>query len=179
MKVSSWTCGNPRKPRTERLPRAVFTPSNLKQTILQTPPRPALPRPGQRGAVAQIRNRHSRPLAPVNQPLQNGGRKTGQLVISRPVLKGKNQRGIDPGLRKPVPAARRAAQLAASPTDAAAARRSPSCTRQSGAVWPVIGGGANMFFRLVNARYVKGALILTSNRGLDPCDQTIRASCEA
>jgi DNA replication protein DnaC len=30
---------------------------------------------------------------------------------------------------------------------------------------PVIPGGGNLFFQLVNARYKKGALILTSNRG--------------
>ena len=30
---------------------------------------------------------------------------------------------------------------------------------------PVIGGGGNLFFQLVNARYEKGAMILTSNRG--------------
>jgi len=30
---------------------------------------------------------------------------------------------------------------------------------------PVIPGGSNLFFQLVNARYEKGAMILTSNRG--------------
>ena len=30
---------------------------------------------------------------------------------------------------------------------------------------PVTPGGANLFFQLVNARYEKGAMILTSNRG--------------
>ena len=30
---------------------------------------------------------------------------------------------------------------------------------------PVIPGGGNLFFQLVNARYEKGAVILTSNRG--------------
>jgi DNA replication protein DnaC len=30
---------------------------------------------------------------------------------------------------------------------------------------PVVPGGGNLFFQLVNARYEKGALILTSNRG--------------
>ena len=30
---------------------------------------------------------------------------------------------------------------------------------------PVIDGGGNLFFQLVNARYEKGAMILTSNRG--------------
>jgi DNA replication protein DnaC len=30
---------------------------------------------------------------------------------------------------------------------------------------PVIPGGGNLFFQLVNARYEKGAMILTSNRG--------------
>jgi len=30
---------------------------------------------------------------------------------------------------------------------------------------PVVHGGSNLFFQLVNARYEKGAMILTSNRG--------------
>ena len=30
---------------------------------------------------------------------------------------------------------------------------------------PVVHGGGNLFFQLVNARYEKGAMILTSNRG--------------
>jgi DNA replication protein DnaC len=30
---------------------------------------------------------------------------------------------------------------------------------------PLIPGGANLFFQLVNARYERGAMILTSNRG--------------
>jgi DNA replication protein DnaC len=30
---------------------------------------------------------------------------------------------------------------------------------------PVIPGGGNLFFQFVNARYEKGAMILTSNRG--------------
>ena len=30
---------------------------------------------------------------------------------------------------------------------------------------PVIAGGGNLFFQLVNARYERGAMILTSNRG--------------
>ena len=30
---------------------------------------------------------------------------------------------------------------------------------------PITSGGANLFFQLVNARYEKGAMILTSNRG--------------
>ena len=30
---------------------------------------------------------------------------------------------------------------------------------------PISNGGANLFFQLVNARYEKGAMILTSNRG--------------
>ena len=30
---------------------------------------------------------------------------------------------------------------------------------------PVIPGGGNLFFQLINARYEKGAMILTSNRG--------------
>lgn len=30
---------------------------------------------------------------------------------------------------------------------------------------PVTPGGSNLFFQLVNARYEKGAMILTSNRG--------------
>ena len=32
-------------------------------------------------------------------------------------------------------------------------------------VLPVIPGGGNLFFQLVNARYERGAMILTSNRG--------------
>ena len=31
---------------------------------------------------------------------------------------------------------------------------------------PISPSGANLFFQLVNARYEKGAMILTSNRGL-------------
>jgi DNA replication protein DnaC len=30
---------------------------------------------------------------------------------------------------------------------------------------PVLSGGGNLFFQLVNARYERGAMILTSNRG--------------
>ena len=30
---------------------------------------------------------------------------------------------------------------------------------------PITQGGANLFFQLINARYEKGAMILTSNRG--------------
>ena len=30
---------------------------------------------------------------------------------------------------------------------------------------PVVAGGGNLFFQLVNARYERGAMILTSNRG--------------
>ena len=30
---------------------------------------------------------------------------------------------------------------------------------------PITGGGGNLFFQLVNARYEKGSMILTSNRG--------------
>ena len=30
---------------------------------------------------------------------------------------------------------------------------------------PVIPGGGNLFFQLVNARYERGSMILTSNRG--------------
>ena len=30
---------------------------------------------------------------------------------------------------------------------------------------PVVPGGGNLFFQLVNARYERGAMILTSNRG--------------
>jgi DNA replication protein DnaC len=35
---------------------------------------------------------------------------------------------------------------------------------------PVIPGGGNLFFQLVNARYEKGAMILTSNRGFSEWD---------
>ena len=44
-----------------------------------------------------------------------------------------------------------------------AAPRSWSSTRS--ATCPVMPGGGNLFFQLVNARYEKGAMILTSNRG--------------
>jgi DNA replication protein DnaC len=36
---------------------------------------------------------------------------------------------------------------------------------------PVVPGGGNLFFQLVNARYEKGAMILTSNRGFGEWDQ--------
>jgi hypothetical protein len=36
---------------------------------------------------------------------------------------------------------------------------------------PVIPGGGNLFFQLVNARYEKGAMILTSNRGFSEWGQ--------
>ena len=36
---------------------------------------------------------------------------------------------------------------------------------------PVIPGGGNLFFQLVNARYERGAMILTSNRGFGEWDQ--------
>ncbi len=47
---------------------------------------------------------------------------------------------------------------------------------------PVVPGGGNLFFQLVNARYEKGAMILTSNRGFaewgevfgDPVVATVR-----
>jgi DNA replication protein DnaC len=35
----------------------------------------------------------------------------------------------------------------------------------AGAYLPVVHGGGNPFFQLVNARYERGAMILTSNRG--------------
>ena len=41
--------------------------------------------PGQRGAVAQIENRHRRPLASVDQSLQYLGRKTGQPQLATDV----------------------------------------------------------------------------------------------
>ena len=36
---------------------------------------------------------------------------------------------------------------------------------------PVIASGGNLFFQLVNARYERGAMILTSNRGFAECDE--------
>ena len=36
---------------------------------------------------------------------------------------------------------------------------------------PVVPGGGNLFFQLVNARYERGAMILTSNRGFGEWDQ--------
>src|SRR5208283_3496129 len=36
---------------------------------------------------------------------------------------------------------------------------------------PVVPGGGNLFFQLVNARYEKGAMILTSNRGFSEWGQ--------
>jgi transposase len=47
----------------------------------------------------------------------------GQLIAAHPVLEGKNQRRVDPGHRKPVPAARKEAMVMASPIDAAVAKR--------------------------------------------------------
>ena len=38
---------------------------------------------------------------------------------------------------------------------------------------PVIRGGGNLFFQLVNARYEKGAMILTSNRGFSKSGQVL------
>ena len=40
-----------------------------------------------------------------------------------------------------------------------------SSRRTEGGYLPITPGGANLFFQLVNARYEKGAMILTSNRG--------------
>jgi DNA replication protein DnaC len=39
---------------------------------------------------------------------------------------------------------------------------------------PITQGGANLFFQLVNARYEKGAMILTSNRGFAECGGCLR-----
>ena len=47
---------------------------------------PRLLCPGQRGAVAQIENRHCRPLASLDQPLQHLGRKIGQPQLPTDVL---------------------------------------------------------------------------------------------
>ncbi|SNT76941.1 Transposase [Paracoccus seriniphilus] len=47
----------------------------------------------------------------------------GQLIASHPVLEGKNQRRVDPGHRKPIPAARRAVQLPSPPADGPVVRR--------------------------------------------------------
>jgi hypothetical protein len=52
------------------------------ETVLPLPVTPLLfPRllcPGQRGAVARIQNRHGRPLATMDQPRENLGRRTAQ-----------------------------------------------------------------------------------------------------
>ena len=42
---------------------------------------------------------------------------------------------------------------------------------------PVISGGGNLFFQLVNARYEKGAMILTSNRGFAGMGRDLQRSC--
>jgi DNA replication protein DnaC len=39
---------------------------------------------------------------------------------------------------------------------------------------PVVPGGGNLFFQLVNARYEKGAMILTSNRGFAEWGEVLR-----
>ncbi len=45
-------------------------------------------------------------------------------------------------------------------------RRRPRCSiLDEGGYLPVVPGGGNLFFQLVNARYERGAMILTSNRG--------------
>jgi DNA replication protein DnaC len=44
---------------------------------------------------------------------------------------------------------------------------------------PVIPGGGNLFFQLVNARYERGAMILTSNRGFGEWDQVFGDSVVA
>lgn len=44
---------------------------------------------------------------------------------------------------------------------------------------PVIPGGDNLFFQLVNARYEKGAMILTSNRGFAECGEIFAESVVA
>ena len=41
---------------------------------------------------------------------------------------------------------------------------------------PVVPGGGNLFFQLVNARYERGAMILTSNRGLRRMGRGVRRS---
>jgi DNA replication protein DnaC len=41
---------------------------------------------------------------------------------------------------------------------------------------PVVAGGGNLFFQLVNARYERGAMILTSNRGFAEPDHPADAS---
>jgi DNA replication protein DnaC len=44
---------------------------------------------------------------------------------------------------------------------------------------PVIPGGGNLFFQMVNARYERGAMILTSNRGFGEWDQVFGDSVVA
>jgi hypothetical protein len=73
--------------------RAAFSPLRLAPGI----PLKHLSRllcPGQRGAVAQIENRHRRPLTSVDQSLQHLGRKTGQpqLATDVPIMASLPQR---------------------------------------------------------------------------------------
>lgn len=84
----------------------------------------------QEGMVAVGGNQYSVPdttrrriVEVQNHPAEVRIFEDGKLVASHPVLEGKNQRRVDPCHRKPVPPARRAVQLTASPTDAPVARR--------------------------------------------------------
>jgi hypothetical protein len=104
----------------------------------------------------------------------------GALIATHAPLEGRNQKHLDPTHR----ACRLSKPDAAStsPHSAISSARSPKpsvrapCARRSGCRFsllivdeigylPVVAGGGNLFFQLVNARYEKGAMILTSNRG--------------
>lgn len=84
----------------------------------------------QEGMVAVGGNQYSVPdttqrriVEVQNHPAEVRIFEDGQLIASHPVLEGKNQRRVDPGHRKPVPVARRAAQLPSSPAEAMVPRR--------------------------------------------------------
>ena len=64
---------------------AAFNPSHLTLTITLKHYLRLLC-PGKRGAVARIEKRHCRPLAPVDQPLKDCGRKRGQAQLPTDVL---------------------------------------------------------------------------------------------
>src|SRR5260370_9514694 len=55
------------------------------------------------------------------------------------------------------------------PTSVAAIRQQQNGIGDLAQGAPVAHGGGNLFFQLVNARYEKGAMILTSNRGFAEC----------
>lgn len=84
----------------------------------------------QEGMVAVGGNQYSVPdttrrriVEVQNHPAEVRIFEDGQLIASHPVLEGKNQRRVDPGHRKPVPAARRAVLVPSSSVDAPVTRR--------------------------------------------------------